>query len=240
MPRDHIAERCLSAAASSAPATAPPAERYRSRGTLQLVQKPQPLLREGQRHLGGRACGTSGASAAPPRKPRRQRRHRRRLEQGADRKLDTETARMRLTSRVASSECPPSSKKLSSMPTREPEHLGEQLAQISSCGVRGARCAGRRRQLRRGQRPAVELAVRRQRQRVERPQAPSAPCSPAALRQPARSSAGRAPPGARDHIGDQPLVAALSSRAITAACAHAGCGAAPPRSRPARCGSRGS
>ena len=37
---------------------------------------------------------------------------------------------MRLISRVASSECPPSAKKSSSMPTRStPQHLGKQPAQ---------------------------------------------------------------------------------------------------------------
>ena len=47
---------------------------------------------------------------------------------------------MRLISRVASSEWPPSSKKLSSMPTRSsPSTSANSAHRISSCGVRGAR-----------------------------------------------------------------------------------------------------
>jgi len=48
--------------------------------------------------------------------------------------------RIRLISRVASSECPPSSKKLSSMPTRSsPSTSANRAHSISSCGVRGSR-----------------------------------------------------------------------------------------------------
>ena len=111
------------------------------------------------------------------------------------------------------------------------------------CGVRGATCTRRRPPLRRRQRPAVDLAVRRERQRVQRHErrrhhvvgqaAPQhAPAAP-----PASHLAGR-----RHHVGDEPPVARpRSSRATTAACAHRRVRApAPPRSRPARCGSRGS
>ena len=50
------------------------------------------------------------------------------------------TARTRLISRVASSECPPSSKKLSSMPTAAtPRTSANRPHRISSCGDRGPR-----------------------------------------------------------------------------------------------------
>ena len=49
----------------------------------------------------------------------------------------------------------------------DPQHLGKQPAQDSSCGVRGARCARAEPDLRRRQRTAVELAVRRQRQPIQ-------------------------------------------------------------------------
>ena len=53
--------------------------------------------------------------------------------------------RIRLINRIASSEWPPSSKKLSSMPTRStPSTSANSPQRISSCGVRGARraCVG--------------------------------------------------------------------------------------------------
>ena len=79
------------------------------------------------------------------------------------------TARMRETTRVASSECPPSSKKLSSTPTRSSRSTSAQIpASTSSTGVRGATYRVRRRRvLRRRQRLAVQLPVRRQRQRLQ-------------------------------------------------------------------------
>ena len=52
------------------------------------------------------------------------------------------TARIRLISRVASRECPPSSKKLSSTPTAgRPSTAANSSQRIASCGLRGARCA---------------------------------------------------------------------------------------------------
>ena len=77
------------------------------------------------------------------------------------------TARTRLIRRVARSECPPSSKKLSSIPTAStPRTSPNRPHRISSCGVRGPRREEPRR-LRRRQRTAVKLAVRRQRKRVQ-------------------------------------------------------------------------
>ena len=63
---------------------------------------------------------------------------------------------------------PPSSKKLSSMPTRaSPSTSANSPHRISSCGVRGARCDAPSAKLRRRQRAPVELAVRRQRQPIQ-------------------------------------------------------------------------
>ena len=75
---------------------------------------------------------------------------------------------MRPISRVASSECPPSSKKLSSMPTAaSPSVSANSPHSTSSCGVRGSAPHRRHRRLRRRQRAPVELAVRRQRQPLQ-------------------------------------------------------------------------
>ena len=76
---------------------------------------------------------------------------------------------MRETTRVASSECPPSSKKLSSTPTRSRRSTSAQIpASTSSTGVRGATYASSaRRVLRRRQRLAVQLAVGREGKRLQ-------------------------------------------------------------------------
>ena len=89
-------------------------------GALQLRQEPQPPLRERQRHP-LRPLPRAAAAAAPrparSGQPRRQPGHRRRLEQRPDATSTPSTARIRDTSRTASSECPPSAKKSSSTPT---------------------------------------------------------------------------------------------------------------------------
>ena len=116
---------------------------------------------------------------------------------------------MRLISRVASSEWPPSSKKLSSMPTRsQPQHLGEQRAQHLL--LRRARQTPRAGQAEVGrrQRLAVELAVGRQRQPVqhhERRRHHVVRQARSKMRAQRRSIGARI--GARHHIGHQPLVA---------------------------------
>ena len=115
--------------------------------------------------------------------------------------------RIRLINRIASSECPPSSKKLSSMPTRStPSTSANNPQRISSCGVRGARraCVGAESGL--GQRAAVELAVRRQRQLVEsddrRRHHVVRQAGAEVLAQRRRRNAL----SDRHHIGDEPLV----------------------------------
>ena len=87
---------------------------------------------------------------------------------------------IREVTRVASSEWPPSSKKLSVTPTRStPEHLAPDPRQAPPrprCGARRSAPLARRR-LRCRQRPAVDLAVGRERQRGERARRPTAPCA---------------------------------------------------------------
>ena len=76
--------------------------------------------------------------------------------------------RARLTSWIDMMLSPPSSKKLSSMPTRStPSTSANRPHRTSSCGVRGTpqQTATRHRGLR--QRTAVQLAVRRQRKRIQ-------------------------------------------------------------------------
>ena len=72
------------------------------------------------------------------------------------------------------------------------------------------------------------------------PRAPTAPCTRATRASAARSAASPAPCPPRHHIADQPL----APRPILARHHHGlrtpACRAAPPRSRPARSGSRGS
>ncbi len=141
-------------------------------------------------------------------------------------RIDTSTesvARIRLISRVANSEWPPSSKKLSSMPTRwQAQHLGKQRAQdrlLAGCAGARYECSGVALRLR--QRATVELAVRGERQTLQRPPAPTAPCS--------REAAGRAPPATppdrrrrlppRPHSRSAACCPRRRRAAITAACA---------------------
>ena len=178
-------------------------------------QEPQPLLRERQRQPAGRGCATSGSAApASPRSPQRRRASaatRRRLEQrcgSAPRRRAPHA--IRLTSRVASSECPPSSKKLSWMPTRStPSTSANSRAQ--DLLLRRARRRERRprRQLRRGQRAPVELAVRRQRQPLQHHKRRRHHVVGQPLRQRPRAArrASAQPRCRRHHIGHQPLVA---------------------------------
>ena len=112
---------------------------------------------------------------------------------------------------------PPSSKKLSSTPTRSsPSTSANRPHSTSSCGRARRRGRSRRRQLRRGQGPPVHLAVRRQRQRARAPRTPPAPCTPAALAPTcaAQLAGVRLPASARrHHVGDQPLARRARPRA---------------------------
>ena len=232
VPLDHIAAAPPPAPPRPArPSAAPPAGSCRSRrrppagpGTTAAAAQ----TTAGSRRAAPPARSGGARRLAASRQPPRQRRHRRRLEQRrGSQARHPALARMRLISRVASSEWPPSAKKLSSIPTRAtPQHLGKQRAQ--DLLLRRARRTPRRAdaRLRRRQRPAVELAVRRQRQPLQhherrRHHVVRQPLAPARARSAAASTAH---PGRRHHIADQPLARpAASSRATTAACATPAC-----------------
>ena len=156
----------------------------------------------------------------------------------------------RATSRVASSEWPPSVEEVvvDAHPAAGPlraEHLGPEPGQ-RLLGRRARRHDARPRPLGplgaiRARAPAVHLAVGRERQRGRgRRRPPGTMGSGSRPAQPARGAPASTPASAR-HVGHQPPVARRSPRTSTAASRDRRMrGAAPPRSRPARCGSRGS
>src|SRR5262249_26431538 len=107
--------------------------------SFQPIQKPQPKLRIRQRQFRrplNRTQRRSRDLPAPNRFTSAQ-------TVAASNRLRIETStskleRMRLIRRVASSECPPSAKKSSSIPTRStPNTSANSPQRISSCGVRG-------------------------------------------------------------------------------------------------------
>ena len=117
---------------------------------------------------------------------------------------------------------PPSSKKLSSIPTRStPSTSANSVHRISSCGVRGSTPQPRRRQSSSRQRTAVQLAVRRQRQTIQHHKRGRHHV----VRQPTTTAQREAPPHPAPHQSPQPHSQpdapgpARSSRATTAACA---------------------
>ncbi len=124
------------------------------------LQEPQPALRIGQRDLGRtrprQKRRTRRARLRP--KPQRQRRHARRLEQAADRKPRHRAPNGSADQRRRQSECPPSSKNLSSSRPRKPQHLGKHPHSSASCGFarRPLRSTGRHK-LRLRQRTPVGL-----------------------------------------------------------------------------------
>ena len=129
--------------------------------------------------------------------------------------IDSPARRARLTSWIDTMLSPPRSKKLSSMPTRSsPSTSANSEHRIASCGVRGARCECARTQLRLRQRPAVELAVRRQRQPLQHHQrgrhhvVRQLPRQRGPQRRRVQHRARR-----RHHIADQPLAAAATDPA---------------------------
>ena len=151
---------------------------------------------------------------------------------------------MRPISRVASSECPPSSKKLSSMPTRaSPSTSANSPHRISSCGVA-------RRPLQPAPRPTAPAPAARAGRACRSasaaaapaPRAPTAPCSSGSCRAERRTKQrrlGHSRPGRADHVADQPLVRPRRRRAPPPPPAtRPPAAAAQPRSRPARSGSR--
>ena len=140
-------------------------------------------------------------------------------------------SRSRRCTWTSSSEWPPRSKKLScsptcsiastSLPDRGDAPLQRRLrgaAQVGSAPARRRPGAGRAR--------AVELAVRRQRQRVDRRRAPPGPCSPAACAQmvPQRARFRRLA-RRRDDVADQPQSAGAVPPRQTTASRTPGCAA---------------
>ena len=140
---------------------------------------------------------------------------------------------MRLISRVASSEWPPSAKKLSSMPTRStPQHLRIKLRTASP-----PRRARRRAASRRGPRAPAAPAGRACRWAStaahRAPRRPTAPCSRAGAAASMRAQRRRidTPIDVGNHIRDQPPVARLVLAGDHRRLRHVGMRApAPPRS----------
>ena len=123
--------------------------------------------------------------------------------------------RARLTSWIDTMLSPPSSKKLSSIPTRSsPSTSANSEHSTASCGVRGARCD-------RDPNPAPAQAAPGGRAcrsasaaAAPAPPAQTAPCSPASAADSAARSRRhvRRRPGRRHHIADQPPLAARAIR----------------------------
>ena len=217
---------------------------------LQLVEEPQPLLRERQRDPSGAGVRQS-APGRPSRaavQPARQTGHGRRLEQAADRHLHAEhraDAADQPASPAASGRR--GRRSLSSMPTAvDAEHLGEEPRTAAPrAASRGARPRAGAAHVRRGQRArgracrSGSAAARRARTTADGHHVVGQRAAQRARAAPrGRASASASPARRRRRAACRP---ARSSRTTTAACAHAGVArAAPPRSRRARSGSRGS
>ena len=193
------------------PAAAPPAGSRRWR--CALPAGPGTTAAAAHTTAGPRqAAPAPSAPAAPP--PPRPARCARPSTVGASNRLriassTSRVARIRLISRVASSEWPPSAKKLSSIPTRSsPSTSRKQRAQHLL--ARRARTAhDRRGEIGRRQRTPVELAVRRQRQSLQHHKRRRHHVVRQArrhMRAQRRRIGCRAAAG-RHHIGHQPLVA---------------------------------
>ncbi len=243
-----------SARSSAAASSAPPSRSacgdvVEGAPRLEPVQEPEPLLREGerQRPRALRTGATGGSAGAPARRVSSTRAASSATvgpsNSARSGSSTPNSCRTRETTRVASSECPPSSKKSSvdAHPLQaqhlRPDPRHHLLRRRARRHVALRRSAA---QLRRRQRPAVQLAVARQRQPVQRHERAPAPCTPAASRRRCSRSA-RPRPRPPTTYATRRFSPGASSRTTTAHSAHPGVrAAAPPRSRPARCGSRGS
>ena len=161
---------------SSAPLRAPPHRARPARRThrnvvirarpLQLVEEPEAGLRKRKRQLAGRSAAPPAAagplwagcaSAAPVRRAPACRRC-------PDRQLAPEPARICAASRVAISEWPPRWKKLSASPARSSPRSPHQIAQQHLLRRGRRHISGRQPAPPAPAAPAVQLAVRRQRQ----------------------------------------------------------------------------
>src|SRR5262245_11993968 len=170
VPLNNVPQRSLQRRAVQIPAQ-PNRQRDRVRRTpaLQPLQKPQPTLRIRQRNLRRTSLRTQRRPHRPPiPKPPHQSRDRRRLEQAADRHLNSQRRphpadQTRRQKRMATKR-----KEVVIDPyTRDPQHLRKQRAQ--NLLLRRARQATSLQtpHLRRRQRSTVELPVRRQRKTIQ-------------------------------------------------------------------------
>ena len=221
----------------------------RALGALHLRQEPQPLLRERQRQRRrprpprGIAGSSPRAACATPRANVGQ--HRAREQLARARPPRPAPARRRETSCTASSEWPPSVEEVVVAPDplarpaarpRSPPAPALDLAQRRLVVARRVGVA-----LRRRQRLAVELAVRRQRQTLQPHVRRRHHVLRAAARPGARAASSASQRLRAQVVRHQPLVARRVLARQHHRLAHRrDARPAAPRSRPARCGSRGS
>ena len=236
------------------PAAAPPPARCRTTVRLQLVQEPQPLLRERQRQtLGSLDSSPAAALATPP--------HPQRCfdalapipppsaaRTAAQRHLTPKRSRTRDITCVASSECPPNSKKLSCTPTVSTRNTSAQIP-ASDLFHRSPRrahtlatIAAAQLHFQCWQRAPVNLAVRRQRQLRQRHDA----AGTHVLRQPLPQVLPQLRRRLPHSLLPAPRKPPVACRRFVLAHQHhcfSHLPYAPPaplRSRPPRCGSHGS
>ena len=147
-----------------------------------------------------------------------------------------------VTARTASSECPPSWKKWSWRPTRSTLSSFAQIAgdrRFDLALRRFVRRARVRRRVRRRQRAAIDLAVGRERHRLQRMNAAGIMYSGKRDARCSRSSSAlSSSPSAGDVVRDEALLAVVVAHDDRRLARRARAPSAPPRSRPARCGTR--
>src|SRR5215471_19920108 len=144
-------------------------DRVRRAPPLQALQKPQPTLRIRQRYLARTRLHPQRRTRRPlvPKLPH-QTRHRRRLEQAADRYLNTKRRTHPADQTRRKQRMAPKRKEVVVDPyTRDPQHLRKQRAQNLLARRPRLPTAHQPRHLERRQRSTVELAVRRQRKTIQ-------------------------------------------------------------------------
>src|SRR5262245_7399497 len=144
-------------------------DRVRRAPALQTLQKPQPTLRIRQRYLARSRLHTQRRPRRPriP-KPLHQSRDRRRLEQAADRYLNTQRRAHPADQTRRKQRMAPKRKEVVVNPyTLKPQHLRKQRAQNLLARRPRQTTAHQPRHLRRRQRSTVKLPVRRQRQTIQ-------------------------------------------------------------------------
>src|SRR5215510_3427164 len=170
VPLDNVPQRSLQRRTVQLPAQ-PNRQRDRVRRSppLQTLQKPQPTLRIRQRNLRRTSLRTQRRShRSPIPKPPHQTRHRRRLEQAADRHLNSQRRTNTADQTRRKQRMAPKRKEVVVDPnTRNTQNLRKQRAQ--QLLLRRARQAAslRNPHLRRRQRATVQLPVRRQRETIQ-------------------------------------------------------------------------